>query len=196
VAVLEEDILRLDISVDEPVTVGVVERVRDFAGDPHRLVDRELMFARHPRAQRLPIDIRHHVEQQPVRLPRVVQREDVRVREVHRDLDLAAEPLRPNHGREIGVEHLQRDISAVFEVSREEDGRHPTATELALDRIHITESDLKPGDEIGHPGGEVAHRRARTNDVQPAPAGFGGLYYTGFICGSPDGRVASSEFLL
>ena len=44
-AVVQEDVLRLDVAVDHAVPVRVVQRVSDLAGDAHRFVDAELGFA-------------------------------------------------------------------------------------------------------------------------------------------------------
>ena len=44
-AVMQQDVLGLDVAVDHAVAVRVVERVGDFARDPHRFVDPELRFA-------------------------------------------------------------------------------------------------------------------------------------------------------
>ena len=50
------------------VPVRVVQCARDGGGDVNGLVDRQLLFAINLCAQRFPFDVRHHVEQQPVRL--------------------------------------------------------------------------------------------------------------------------------
>ena len=41
VAVLEEDVLRLDVAVDDPMGMRVVEGVSDLAGGAHRVLDRQ-----------------------------------------------------------------------------------------------------------------------------------------------------------
>jgi hypothetical protein len=53
------------------------------------VVDGQLPVAAQACAERLALDVRHHVVQQAVRLAGVVEREDVRVAEVGRDLDLS-----------------------------------------------------------------------------------------------------------
>ena len=40
-AVMQENVLGLDVAVDDAVAVRVVERARDFGRDAHRVVDRE-----------------------------------------------------------------------------------------------------------------------------------------------------------
>jgi hypothetical protein len=49
-AVVQQDVLRLEVAVDHPVPVRVVHRARDGHGKPHRLVDGELALALEPRA--------------------------------------------------------------------------------------------------------------------------------------------------
>ena len=92
-AVVQQDVLGLEVAMDDAVAVRVVERAGDRGGDADRFVDRELLLAIEPRAQRLAFDERHHVEEQPVGLARVEQRQQVRVLEVGRDLDLGEESL-------------------------------------------------------------------------------------------------------
>jgi hypothetical protein len=76
---LEEDVLRLEVAVDYPVRVRVLERVDDGGGDVDGFVDRELLLAVEPRPQRLPIDEGHHVVVQPLGFTRIEQRKEVRV---------------------------------------------------------------------------------------------------------------------
>ena len=45
VALLEQDVLGLDVAMDDAVRVGVAERVGDLAGDAERVVERELPLA-------------------------------------------------------------------------------------------------------------------------------------------------------
>ena len=60
-AVVQQDVLRLDVAVDDVVPVGVVERAGDLRRDAHRVVDRELLLPLESVAQRLALDERHHV---------------------------------------------------------------------------------------------------------------------------------------
>src|SRR5262245_5018872 len=74
---LEQDVLRLDVAVDNAVTVRVTQRVGDLARDRERFVDRQLTFAIETIAQRLALYKRHHVEEKSIRLARVEQRKNV-----------------------------------------------------------------------------------------------------------------------
>ena len=60
--------------------------------EPHRLRHRQRARARRV-AERLPVDVRHHVVEQPVSLAGVVDTEDVRMGELRGDSDLPEEAL-------------------------------------------------------------------------------------------------------
>ena len=48
------------------------------------------------------------------------------------------------------MKDLEGDGSIVPEVLRQEDGRHPPAAELALDRVAIRQSGRELASEVGH----------------------------------------------
>ena len=102
-------------------------------------VDRELVLALEALAQRLAFDVGHHVIEKSLDLTGVEERKDVGVIQSRDDLDLAQEPLGANGLRQSGVEHLDRDDALVLGILRETDRRHPTATELAVDRVRRSE---------------------------------------------------------
>ncbi len=138
-AVLQQDVLGLDVAVDHALPVRVVQRARDLPGQPHRLVNRELLLAVQPVAQGLSPHVRHDVEQQAVRAARVVQREDVRVLEVGGDADLVEEPLRADDGREVGPQDLHGDVALVAQVLAEIDRGHAALAQLPLDAVVLGE---------------------------------------------------------
>ena len=86
--VVQQDVLGLDVAVDHPVAVRVVQRVGHLGGDPHRLVDAELRLAVQLVADRLALDVGHDVVEEAVGLARVEQRQDVRVLQCGGGLDL------------------------------------------------------------------------------------------------------------
>ncbi len=149
-AVVEQNILRLDVAVDHAMPVRVVERARHLARETHRVVDRELMLAGEPGAKRLPFDVRHHVEEQPVRVAALEQRQDVRVLELSRGLDLGEESLGAERRREVRMQHLDRDVAIVLEVVREVDRGHPSRAELALDEVAIRQGPGEARNVAGH----------------------------------------------
>jgi hypothetical protein len=78
---------------------------------------------------------------QPLRLARVVQGHDVRVREPCGYLDLAQQALRAEGGGEIRPQDLDGDLPVVAHVFGQEHGRHAARAELALDHVAIGERD-------------------------------------------------------
>src|ERR1051325_8388799 len=88
-----------------------------------------------PRAQRLAVDNGHYIEQKSAGVARVEQREDVRVLELRRRLDLAEEAVGAQGRCEIGVENLDGDVALVAKVLREVDRGHSARAELAVDGV-------------------------------------------------------------
>ena len=65
-------------------------------------------------------------------------------------LDLHHEPLGAEHGGELRLQDLERDLPVVLEVVGEVHRRHPARAELPLDPVTV-------GEGRGEAGGEVAH---------------------------------------
>jgi hypothetical protein len=149
VAVLEQDILRLDVAVDHALRVGVGQRLRRFAGDPDGLVDGKLLLAVEPGAERLALHERHDVVQEPVGLARVVEAEDVGVLEVGREPDLPEEPVGADRSGQLGPQGLDGDLSAVAQVLGEKDRGHAAFAHQALDLIAVAERGAKLLQNVG-----------------------------------------------
>ena len=79
---MDQHIPRLDVPVNHPVAMSVVERLGHVGGDADGVIDRKLMLTVQPLPQTLPLDRRHHVEEEPVGLPGIVQWQNVRVLQV------------------------------------------------------------------------------------------------------------------
>src|SRR4051812_9347695 len=129
--------------------MGVAERVGDFEGDLKRVVDRELPLPVQPIPKGLALHERHHVEQQPVSLARIVETKDVRVLELGRELDLAPESSAADRRAELRVEPLDGDFPLVLDVVAEIDGGHPAPTELPLDLVTVTQGYLDAIEGVG-----------------------------------------------
>ena len=132
------------------LALRVGERLRDLGGDPHRILERELVLALQPGAERFALHVGHHVVEETLPGARVVQREDVRMLQPGGDLDLAQEPLGPHHRRQLGVQHFDGDPTVVLQVLGEEYRRHAAPTELTLDRITTGERVTEEFQEVGH----------------------------------------------
>ena len=155
-AVVQQDVLGLDVAVNDAVPVGVIERPGHLGGNPHRLGNRQLLLALEPLAQRLPRHERHRVPEQPVHLAGVDQAEDVRVLEVGGDLDLLEEPLGTDDGGEFRSQHLEGDLALVAEVVSQVDGGHAAGTELPVDAVAVGQGGLQAVGNVGQRGSSAA----------------------------------------
>ena len=59
------------------------------------------------------------------------------MRQPRGELDLAQESLAAERGGEVRMQHLERDVAAVFDVVREIDRRHAADAQLAADPIAV-----------------------------------------------------------
>jgi hypothetical protein len=148
---LDEDVLRLDVAVDELLAVRVVQRTRHLLRDRECLLDPELVLPIQLVAERLAADEGEDVVEEAVRLAGVDEGEDVGMIEPRRDLDLGEEPLGTEHGAELGAKDLEGDVAVELAVAGEVDDRHATGAELALDDVAVVERSCNQG------GGVVAH---------------------------------------
>ena len=128
----------------------VVERTGDAAGEPERLVDRELLLPLEPLPQRFAFHVRHHIVDQAARLAGIEQRQDVRVLQMGGDPDLTQEALDSEHGGELGAQHLQGDGAIVLQIPGEIHGRHATGADLTLDSVVLGEGRPETFQRIGH----------------------------------------------
>ena len=135
--------------------MGVVERVGHCRGNAHRLIHRELFLAFDPFLKSLAFEVGHDVEQEAVRLAGIVERQDVRMREVGRGFDLGQETLGTDHGSEFRLQNFERHLAVVLQVVGQVDRGHAALTEFALDGVAAFESRVEAGDGIGH-GGQYA----------------------------------------
>ena len=82
-----------------------------------------------------PLHIGHDVEQEPLRLAAVEERQQVGVLQVGGDADLGEEPLGAQHRAQFGVEDLEGDRALVAHVAGEVHGGHAATADLALDVV-------------------------------------------------------------
>ena len=152
-AVVQENVLRLDVAMHHALAMRVIERTCDFAGDAYRVGDGQLPFTLQSRAQRFAGDQRHHVVQQAVGLAAVEQREDVRMLQARCGADLAQESFATKCHAEVGVQHLDGDITIVFEIVREVHGGHPAGAEFADHAIAVGDGGGETVERKGHDAG-------------------------------------------
>ncbi len=136
--------------MDHAVLMRIVQRAGDCHRDPHSLIDGELTFAVEAFAQAFPFDKGHDIEQQPVRLSAVEQREEVRMLEIRCDLDLRKEALDAQHGPQLGAQHLECDAALVPNVARKIHGRHAAAADLTIDAVTARQRCVEVKDCFQH----------------------------------------------
>ena len=82
---------------------------------------------------------------------------------------------RPSDSRELGAEHLERDVAVVPEVVREVDGRHAAGAELALDDIPVGQNDVEARSRVDSPAGHFGfvdlHRQDQNQFFQSEEVG-------------------------
>ena len=142
-AVVQQHVLGLDVAVDHPVSVRVIQCRRHRLGDFEGVADGQLLLAMQPLSQRLALHQWHDIVKKRVRLARVVERQNVRVLQVGRDLDLLQEPLGPNHRGQFRPQDLQGHFAVVFYVVREVDRSHAAGADLFLDFVAVGEGGLE-----------------------------------------------------
>src|SRR5207302_5556751 len=120
----------------------------DGFGDMHRLRNRKLLLAQEQRAERLPFYEWHDIVQQPVGFTAVEQRQQVRVLEMCRDLDLGEEALDAEHRTELWIEQLQGHGAVMADVVREKHGRHAAPADLLFYLVAVGDRDLELLDDL------------------------------------------------
>src|SRR6478672_10229676 len=149
-AILEENVLRLDVAVDDAVAVRVVERARYFTGDAERVLDRQLPLAIESRTKGFAFDVRHDVEQLAVSGAGIVNGKDVRMREMRDELDLPLEALGAHREADVVAHDFHRDPAIVLEIARQVHGSHRAVAELALDLVTGSDGRAEAVEGGGH----------------------------------------------
>ena len=127
--ILKQDVLGLDVAVHHALPVGIVERSGDFTQHGERARNWQRSFPLQPLAERLALDVGHHVIEQVAGRARVVQRQDVGMVKPGGGVDLPKEPLPADRGRDLGMHHLDRHAAVMLVILRQVDRSHPAATE-------------------------------------------------------------------
>ena len=144
----QEDVVRLDVAVDDPVPVGVGQGVDYLAQDPYGLGHRQLAFPRELHPERLARDERHDVVQQIARGAGGEEGDDVGMLQAGRELDLAFEPLDVHRGAHLGRQELDDDLAAEAGFLGEEHAAHAAAAQLLQDAVLVADRSLKPFLEV------------------------------------------------
>jgi len=109
----------------------------------------QLAVASEPRAQRLALDQRHGVVQQLASLAGGEERDDVGVLERRGQVDLAAEAVQAQAGREVGREHLDHYLPAEAGLLRHEHAAHGAASQLAAEHVTVGQGGAEGVERVG-----------------------------------------------
>jgi hypothetical protein len=148
-ALVQQDVLRLDVAVDDVMAMGVAQGVSDLAGDGQCIVERELSLAGKPSTQRLAVHVRHGVIEGAASLTAVVQRHDMGMVQAGGDGNLTQESLGTECGGDLGVQDLERDGTIVLQVPGEEHGPCPPAPDVAVDPVAVGQRLLEAVQRLG-----------------------------------------------
>src|SRR5258705_271824 len=131
-ALTEQNVLGLDVTVDDALSVRVGESAGDIAQDAKALLERN----RPPSdalAQRLSAHEWHReVWEAANRLTGAEYRDDVRLLERGDEFDLASKSCRREFVRELRWQHLDDDFAAQGLIARHEHAGHSTSAQLPL----------------------------------------------------------------
>ena len=148
---VDDHVVGLDVSVDDPVAVGETERRQDLARVVDRDPDRRGATCNEELLQRPPLDVLHRDVVRALGLAAVVDRDDVRVGEAGGVPRLAAEALDELLVARVPVvEDLDCHAPAQLLVGSEIDVRHPARAELAGDLVAAVEERVDDGVAGGH----------------------------------------------
>jgi hypothetical protein len=116
----------------------------------HNVVERELRLPVEEGAERLSLDVRHHVVEQLARLAGREDRHDVRMRQLAGQLDLAPEPLPCRAARDRRVHDLDRNLPARGPLQPQVDRGHAAAPDLAQDLVVLGQAGAQGVQGVGH----------------------------------------------
>ena len=130
----QEDVLRLHVPVQKPRLMGRLERLCELGEDPERALGREPALAAEGVRQREALDQAHGQKERPLRLPRLVHGQQVRVVERGGEPRLAEEALSEAPlARKLGTDQLHCHLALERELGRLVDDAHPSPAEQRLD---------------------------------------------------------------
>jgi len=130
--------------------VRIVKCTGHLAGQPKCILFLESAFAIDPLAERFAFDVRRDEIQQSLCLIGIQQRQDVRMRQLRGNLDLAQKSRAADHGRHFGAKYLDCDESIVLDASGEIHDGARTAAELSLDLVRTLDGASEKIAEAGH----------------------------------------------
>jgi hypothetical protein len=106
--------------VHDALAVRVRQTIRDVTKEAHSLPKRQFPLSCHKRAQGFAANEGHRIVQKVAGEPGAQQRNDVRMLELRRQLNLASKALEADARREFGGQHFDDDLPAETDIFGEE----------------------------------------------------------------------------
>ena len=157
---VEQNVRRLHVAVHETARVGCVQRARHLR-EQSRRVGRIEPAALQPVSQVAPLDVAHGDEEEVVRGPRLVDRDDVRVVDRGGQLRLAQEAVAERRVLgDPGGEQLQRNAPLQPQILGQVDDPHAADAQQGFDPV---------AGQFGADPRVVAHLHVRTFFFGPLP---------------------------
>ena len=148
---IDEHVVRLDVAVDDAVSVREAECREDLPRVVDGDRDRRAAAREDQLLQRAPVEVLHRDVVGALGLAAVVDRDDVLLREARCVLGLAAEALDELLVTRVPVvEDLDRDAAPELLVLGEVDVRHAARAELAHDAVALVEQRVQELVGCGH----------------------------------------------
>jgi len=148
-ALVEHDVRRLDIAVDDPGRVEGVEAGPDLRSDLDAILHRQPTVRREPIGERAAARIGDDQVVVSVRVPRLEDRHQVSVPHLLCYPGLAAKaPGVCLVLREVALQHLDRDVSPVRPLGAKDDADRS----FAENRLEAVRAEHLAELELGHPG--------------------------------------------
>jgi hypothetical protein len=142
-AVLQQDVARLDVAVDQPLGVRRRQAVGRLHPDAQDFLQLQRPVAVELLLEREAVDVLHHEVRQPLRLRDGVDGNHVLVDDGGRRLGLASEPLAGGAaGRQLRGQHLDRDDAVQRLVERLEHHRHAAPADHFEDFVVVEFAEL------------------------------------------------------
>src|SRR5207237_6858354 len=142
VIVGEENVLRFHIAMHESVAMRVIERCTNLLCDAKRVIHRKSFLAIQPVAQRSAGDEWRDVVEQAGRFAGVDEGNDVWMRELRGDANLAHESLLPDRGTVLLLQYLDRNFPPLLALLGEMDVSHAAVPEQPLYGVAIVKRCL------------------------------------------------------
>ena len=163
----QHDVAGLQIPMHDPLPVRLVQRIRNVDGDSQRLIQRQRALLQ-PLGQRLPVEILHDQEVDPVLVADVMEGADVRVVQRRDGFGFSLESLLEIRiSRNVLGQHLDGDGAVQAGVAGLVDLTHPARADLGGDAVGTERGAGLEGHRLvdGHEAREFLEPALDDNDL-------------------------------